>query len=232
MPPSIWVDDPDSGVRDYTERCTNAGRMVGPDDRELKWFEQWGKNVDTRKVIMDVLKGRLELDWPQNYKALIILGKMPEGELEGLEEKLGKLADSAQTVEGFKHIKELAKPLHEKAKAGLAKKEEEEMKKKQAAIQAMWGGLWANDGYTAPALQYGGWKGWPYPYDAPPGIARAAAAQWPGKPPDGWIPTAITALPQIHPFSRTAYYAIRPEAPDTPKPPSNWTVYVGIGPNP
>ncbi|OCF61822.1 hypothetical protein L486_01484 [Kwoniella mangroviensis CBS 10435] len=252
MPFSPWVNDTESMVRDYVEKETNGNRQTGPGDNELAHFERWAKNDDFKKVIMDVLKARLELDWPHNYKALTILGKMPEGELEGLVEKLGKLADSAQTVEGFKFIKELAKPLHEKAKAALAKKEEEEMKKKQADIQAMWGGLWANDGYITPTLQYGGYMGWPYPYNAPPGIARAAMAEWPGKPPDGWSPYVIMrrAAPtsagalypyiydpwpktyNIYPMSRTGYYATQPEQKDTPKPPSNWTVYVGIGPNP
>ncbi|WRT69754.1 uncharacterized protein IL334_006745 [Kwoniella shivajii] len=230
---SPWLANPEGMVRDHAEKLTNGNKDVGPDDNELWWIEKWGKDDDERKIIMEVIKSRIELDWPYNYKALLLLGKMPEGELSDLEEKLGKFADSPQTVTGAKHLKEVSKPLHEKAKAAKAKKEEEEMKKRQEAIMGMWGGLWANNGYTAPALQYGGYMGWPYPYAAPPGIAKAASMEWPGKPPEGWSPTSITALPQIYPFSRTGYYAIQPEPPkDAGKPPSPWSVYVGIGPKP
>ncbi|WWC92853.1 uncharacterized protein L201_007814 [Kwoniella dendrophila CBS 6074] len=231
---SPWISNPQGMVRDLAEAMTNGNRDLGPSDDELGWIEGWGKKEGERKIIMEVIKSRIELGWPYNYKALLLLGKMPESELGGLEEKLGKLADSAQSVVGFKSIKELAKPLWEKAKAELAKKEEEEMKKKQAAIQAMWGGLWANDSYQQPTLQqYGGFMGWPYPYAAPPGVARNAYGNWSGKPPEEWSQTPVTALPQVSPFSRTGYYAIQPEPPQSSgKPPSSVSVYVGIGPKP
>ncbi|WWC73643.1 uncharacterized protein I206_107615 [Kwoniella pini CBS 10737] len=233
MSSSPWLMDAEAMVRDFTEKRTDGSRELQPSDDDLRWFAEWAKKDDERKIIMDILKSRLELSWPANYKALVVLSAMPEAELVGLEEKLGKLAESVPPIEGAKYIKEAAKPLHEKAKAAMAEKEAEEMAKKQAAIQAMWGGLWANDAYHAPALQYGGYMGWPYPYAMPPGVARAPAAEWPGKPPEGWTPVPITALPQIYPFSRTGYYAIQPEPPkDIPKPPDPWSVYVGVGPRP
>ncbi|WWC65902.1 uncharacterized protein I303_108524 [Kwoniella dejecticola CBS 10117] len=233
MSSSPWLTDYDALIRDYTERRTDGSREVGPGDDELGRLAEWAKQDDKRKIIMDILKGRLDLSWPANYKALTVLSVMPEAELVGLEEKLGKLADSAPPIEGAKYIKEAAKPLHEKAKAAIAAKDAEESAKKQAAIAAMWGGLWANDAYHAPALQYGGYMGWPYPYAMPPGVARGPAAEWPGKPPEGWSPVQITALPQIYPFSRTGYYALQPEpSKDIPKPTDAWSVYVGVGPKP
>ncbi|WVF68510.1 hypothetical protein IAT40_003277 [Kwoniella sp. CBS 6097] len=228
---SPLITNPEGAIRDFAEAMTNGNRDIGPDDRELGWLEEWAKNEAYLKVIMEVIKARIELNWPYNYKALLILGKMPAGELVGLAEKLGKLNDAPATMEGAKHLKELAKPLNEKAKAEIAKKEEADAKAKQEAIQAMWGGLWANNSYTAPALQSAGWMGWPYPYSVPPGVARGAMGEWAGKPPDGWKPTPITALPQIYPFSRTGYYGLQPEPPkDAPKAPVPMEVYVNLGP--
>lgn len=52
-------------------------------------------------------------------------------------------------VVGAKHIKKIAKPILERSAKEKKQKEDEGAKKKQEAITAMWGGLWANDGYTA-----------------------------------------------------------------------------------
>ncbi|WVR08006.1 hypothetical protein IAU60_005050 [Kwoniella sp. DSM 27419] len=224
------ISDPEGAIRDFVEALTNGNRDVGPDERELMWIEEWAKTESYRKVIIEVLKARIDLAWPYNYKTLQLLGKMPASTLADFADKLSKLADSAQTVTGFKHLKELAKPLHEKAKAEVAKKEEEEATKRQEAIMAMWGGLWTNAAHVPAAIQSAGWGGWPYPHTSPPGV-QYLGSQWAGKPPDDWKPTPITSLPQVYPFSRTGYYGLQPEPlKNLPPPTSLWTVHVGLRP--
>ncbi|KAK8849723.1 hypothetical protein IAR55_005058 [Kwoniella newhampshirensis] len=229
-----FIANPEGAIRDMAEHDTNGDSDLGPDDTHLNWYETWAKDEESRKIIMDVIKARLELQWPYNYKALLLLAKMPDSEIVNLHEKLGKLADSPDSVKGAKYLKELAKPLLEKAKAEIAKKEEEEGKKKQEAIMAMWGGLWANNNFAPSALQVGGYLGWPYPYTMPPGTV-AHLGGWNGKPPDGWNPTPITALPQVYPFSRTGYYGLQSDPrntwPDVSSPPQGWWVHVGTCPH-
>ncbi|OXC83540.1 hypothetical protein J005_04376 [Cryptococcus neoformans] len=177
-----FVSNPEGAIRDMTEHDTNHMRDVGPDDSRLAWYEEWGKTESYQKVIMEVLKARLELSWPYNYKALMILAKMPDPAIASLHEQLGKLTDAADSVVGAEHIKKIAKPILERSVKEKKKKEDEAAKKKQEAIAAMWGGLWANDGYTAPAIATNGWAGWPYPYPMPPGVAAQMMAGWKGHP--------------------------------------------------
>ena len=180
------VSNPEGAIRDFVEHCTNGDRTNLCDANQLEWFKEWAKNDDYRKLIMEVLKVRLDLGWPYNYKALDILAMMPPGELVSVADKLGKLGEG--TGEGHAEFKKLVKPLLEKVKAEQGKQEAEAMKAKEAAVLAMWGGIWANDGYRQPQLAAGGWGGYPYPYSAagiPPGIAPPPI-QWHSKAPEGW----------------------------------------------
>lgn len=204
------VSNPEGAIRDFVEHCTNGDRTSLCDANQLEWFKEWAKNDEYRKLIMGVLKTRLDLGWPYNYKALDILAVMPPSELLPLAEKLGKLAEGSG--EGSAEVKKLAKPLVEKGKAEAAKAEAEEMKKKEAAVLAMWGGMWANDGYKHPQLAAGGWGGFPYPYSAA-GIAPGVApppVEWQSKAPAGWqpyvylppgYPGAVPIIPYPPPWS-------------------------------
>ncbi|WVO17178.1 hypothetical protein L204_104870 [Cryptococcus depauperatus] len=228
--PSTMTNNPQGVIRDMTTSDTNAAPDVGPDDSRLAWYEDWGKNEEYCKIIMDVLKSRLALEWPYNYKALLILGKMPVGAIVTVHDQVAKLADVADAVRGAEHLKKLAKPIFEKSSAEKKKQEDEANKKKAEAITAMWGGLWTNNSYTAPALASAGWNGWPYPYPMPPGVAEQLASQWKGKNPEGWQPAPITALPQVYPFSRTAYYGLSPNKESAP--PGSKPAVVSVNLNP
>ncbi|XAO26256.1 hypothetical protein I312_105091 [Cryptococcus bacillisporus CA1280] len=157
------------------------------------------------------IRDMTEHDTNHTPEALMILAKMPNSAIVTLHEQLGKLADAADWVVGAKHIKKIAKPILERSAKEKKQKEDEEAKKKQEAITAMWGGLWANDGYTALEIATNSWTRWPYPYPIPPGVAAQMTASWKGKGPEGWQPAPITALPQDYPFWRTGFYGLRPE---------------------
>lgn len=174
-----------------TEHDANHTPEAGPDVSRFAWHEEGGKTESYQKVIMEVLKARLELSWPYNYKALMILSKMPNSAIVALHEQLRKLADAADSVVGAKHIKKIAKPILERSAKEKKQKEDEEAKKKQDAITAMWGGLWANDGYTALEMATNNWTSWPYPYPMPPGVAAQTMASWKGKGPKGWQPYVL-----------------------------------------
>lgn len=163
---------------------------------DLKCLEDWGKDESHRKIIMEVIKSRLDLPWPHNYKALDVLSVMPLGELVGLIDKIKAFSESANTVEGGAELKKLAKPILTKAEEEKKKVEEEEMKKKQEAITAMWGGLWANDPARANGgLAAAGWYGWQYPYQVVPGVPAQAGVGWNTKAPEGWSPYVLAPVP-------------------------------------
>lgn len=189
------IQNPEGAIRDFVEYSTNGDRHSLCDANQLEWFKEWAKNDDYRKLIMEVLKVRLDLGWPYNYKALDILAVMPVGEIISVNDKLVKLGEGSG--EGNVEIKKLVKPLLEKVKTEQGKLEIEEMKKKEAAVLAMWGGIWANDGYRYPQLAAGGWGGFPYPYSAAgiaPGIAPPPV-EWQSKAPEGWQPYVIIPIP-------------------------------------
>jgi len=106
-------------------------------------------------------------------------------------------------------IKKLIKPISEKIKVELGKQEVEEMKKKEEAVMAMWGGMWANNGFVQPQLAQQGWGGWPYPYSAAgiaPGVPHPQV-EWKSKAPEGWQPyvyfsdqTGLVSHPYPFPF--------------------------------
>jgi hypothetical protein len=201
------IQNPEGAIRDFVEHCTNGDRTSLCDANQLKWFEEWAKNDDYRKIIMDVLKTRLDLGWPYAYKALDILAVMPAGELVGLNDKITKLNEG--TGEGSAENKKLIKPMLEKIKGEIGKQEAEEMKKKEEAVMAMWGGMWANNGFVQPQLAQQGWGGVPYPYSAAgivPGVPHPQV-EWKSKAPEGWQPyvyfseqTGVVSHPYPFPF--------------------------------
>lgn len=195
------VSNPEGAIRDFVEHCTNGDRTSLCDANQLEWFKEWAKNDDYRKLIMAVLKSRLDLGWPYNYKALDLLAVMPSSELLPLNDQLAKLADSGGGGEGSAEVKKLAKPLVDKVKAEQGKQEAEEMKKKEEAVLAMWGGMWANNGGGYPQLAAAGWGGYPYPYAAagiPPEVAPAPV-EWKSKAPEGWQPYVHLSTPNPAP---------------------------------
>ncbi|RXK37961.1 hypothetical protein M231_04747 [Tremella mesenterica] len=190
--------DPSSFVRDHLTRITggNSHETFGPQD---DWFiDELMKHDDHKKIIYEVCKERLGLGWPYCYKAMQVLEHAPNPDLLQFTDALNKLNESAATVLGSAEIKKKAKPLLDKAKSEAAKKEAEEAKKKQEAIAHMWGGMWANDGYKAPALYNAGWQGFPWPYvNMPPGVQAAAQVDWNSKAPAGW--NSYVLLPVVTP---------------------------------
>lgn len=168
--------------------------------REMKILEDFVKNEEYKKVILEVIKARLELGWPYNYKALDVLSLVDPGDLLPLLDSISKLHESPPGTEGGPELKKLAKPLVEKANGEKAKQEEEAAKKQQEAIAAMWGGLWHNAPPAQAPVHAAGWT-WAYPWAGPPGVAAAGAAvpAWNGVPPEGWTPWVLTPVPMPAP---------------------------------
>ncbi len=169
---------------------------------DLKWLEEWGKIEDYRKIILEVVKARLDLAWPYNYKALDVLAVMPTTVLPGFKDQLTKIADLPGSTLGAVELKKAVKPLLEKAKEEQGKLDEADFKAKQAAIAEMWGGLWANQPGQGVAYNYPmGTPGFynPYLQWQPPRVAQAAAAAWAGKPPEGWQPWVLNPVPSAPP---------------------------------
>lgn len=193
---SPLVVDPMGAIRDYTEHATNADPKQLCDVWALKCLEDWAKDDAYRKVIIEVISSRLDLPWPHNYKALDILGVMPLGSTLELYDKVKALAEAPSSVVGGAELKKLAKPLADKADEERKKQEEQEMNKRQAAIAAMWGGLWADNATNAPAgLTAAGFYGWQYPYQVVPGVPAQAPVQWTSKAPEGWTPYVLAPVP-------------------------------------
>ena len=162
----------------------------------LENLEDWGKDENRRKIILEVLKARLDLPWPQNYKAIDVLNVMPAGSLVDFIDKLKTFAESPNTVVGATELKKIAKPVLEKAENEKKKTEEEEMKKRQEAIASMWGGLWADNLVKAPgALASAGFYGWQYPYQVVPGVQAQSSVTWQSKAPEGWTPYVLAPVP-------------------------------------
>lgn len=190
--------DPTGAVRDFAEHACNGDRKQLCTVWDLKCLEDWGKDEAHRKVIMEAVKSRLDLSWPYNYKALDVLSVMPVSEMLGVIDKLKALAESPNTVEGGAELKKMAKPIYDKAVAEGKKVEEEEMKKKQEAITAMWGGIWANTNQQLKAqgaLGMAGWGGWQYPYQVVPGVPAQAGVEWSSNAPNGWQSYVMAPIP-------------------------------------
>jgi len=194
--PSPFIVDPEGAIRDFTEHATNADRHRLCDVWDLQCLEDWGKDESHRNVIMTVLKSRLDLPWPYNYKALDVLAVMPLSEAVSVADKLKSLSETPASVEGAAEIKKSVKPLLAKVEAEKQRLEEEDMKKKHEAISAMWGGLWANDHARPPgALAAAGWHGWQYPYQVVPGVPAQAHVGWASNAPKGWSPYVMASVP-------------------------------------
>jgi hypothetical protein len=181
--------DPASGLRDYIERALSADRRTMCSEADRLNIAEWSKVESNRKVIMEVIKSRLDLGWPYSYKALDLLSIMPLAELIPLHDKLKAFNDSANTVEGHSDLKKAAKPLLDKVEGEKKKIEEEEVKKKQEAILQMWGGLWTNEAGKTGVTPWGGYQ---YPYQVVPGVPAQAGVPWMGQPPSGWQPWVLT----------------------------------------
>jgi hypothetical protein len=105
----------------------------------LAYVKQWAESEDAAKAIMSVLSGRLDEAWPCNYKALDMLSSVPDGSLIDIISKLTGLTQ--RTGEEGKNLKALAEPLLKKAKGAKDKADAEAAKKREAAVQNIWGGL-------------------------------------------------------------------------------------------
>jgi hypothetical protein len=201
------VVSPTEAIRDYAEHVISGDRRAMCSEAAKKNLEEWAKNDEYRKAIMGVLKARLELPWPYNYKALDILACMPAAEVADCLALVTKLHESAGAVEGAQHLKAISKGLVEGGKKEKDRVEEEEAKKRMAAVAEMWGGLWTNQPGAATGQQVmhqqNGWGGWPYPYRTmPPGVAAPGAGmapgpEWQGKAPEGWTPWVIAPVPIV-----------------------------------
>lgn len=147
------------------------------------------QDENKRKIILEVLKARLDLGWPYNYKSLDIMAYLPPDYLVPMLDKLSEFAAPPQSVVGATQLKEVAGRFIEKVKAEKAKKEAEDFDKQQKEIAAMWSGLWAN---RPSAPVYPGHVFFPntaqqpvpYPY-VPPGLS-CPPVTWASKAPEGW----------------------------------------------
>jgi len=128
------VIDPVAAIRDFAEHATGGDSRQLATANELRSMEEWGKVEDYRKVILEVIKARLDLPWPYSYKALDILAVMPVTSLMGFTEQLKKLSALPTSVLGAAEVKKAAAPLLGKAKAEKAKVDEADAKAKQEAV--------------------------------------------------------------------------------------------------
>lgn len=178
-----------AAVKEYVQVTTND-TDAEPDATQLALIETWLGDKDYEKEIIGVLQERLEHDWPFNYKALVVCGKLKDAQLIDLIDKLTPLTKLSNAAQGATHIKKLAKPLFDKGNKAKSAKEAEEAKKRQDAIMQMWGGLWHNQPQERPPTLTFPMSavppGWSWPYSSnPPGYAPATSP-WVGKGPDGW----------------------------------------------
>jgi hypothetical protein len=135
------VVNPSEAIRDYAEHVISGDRRQMCSEVQKKHLEDWAKNDEYRKSIMVVIKARLELPWPYKYKALDILSVMPVSDIADCLPLIQKLNESATSVEGAQHLKTMSKGSLEKGKKEKDRVEEEDAKKKMAAVAEMWGGL-------------------------------------------------------------------------------------------
>ena len=173
------------------------------DSRAIEWFKTWSEHPNQRKVIMDVIKDRLDFGWPYNYKSLDLLSIMPTTELTPLADKLKGFSESAASVIGSAELRKISKPLVDKVNVEIRKAEEEDARKRQDAITALWGGLWANHIGQPVPRQMPGWDGWQWSWDAvPSGVAPPGQTQGSGRSPEGWQPWVFTPYPTYSPTVR------------------------------
>ncbi|WVQ75571.1 hypothetical protein IAR50_005198 [Cryptococcus sp. DSM 104548] len=199
--PDMWRDNPQGAIRDLMERETSSSPCR---PNHLSDMGPYIKNADWLKTIMSVLKIRLTCEWPQNYKAILYLEKMPAAELAGVHDELKKMVEAREKEElrGYQVFQGQAKALLDKAGAEKKKKDEADEKKKYEEMWKKHGGM-----------PFSGWAGWPYPPPGglPSGIAAKWAGEYPTKGPEGFSQTPASYVPPEYPYSRSFYYAGRPE---------------------
>lgn len=180
-------------IRELVEHALSGDLGAMCETPMLVTFEKWAAdNSNARKVIMEVVKARLDMGWPYDYKALDLLGVMPLAELVGLSDKLKVISETPSSTTGSSELKKIAKPLLDKAMAELRRQEDEEARKKQEAITAMWGGLWANEIGRPAAASGNGWDPWPSSNGPVLGGGMAQAkGQRIGQGAEGWQPWVI-----------------------------------------
>ena len=200
IPPSShpMVINPEGAVRDFAEHVLSGDRKNMCTERDAAIIADWCKNDDYKKTIIEVIKARIDLPWPYNYKTLDLLAACPLEMAVELLDKVKGLAEAAGSVEGSAHLHKTGKALLDMAEKEKAKMDEDEAKKRQKAIMAMWGGLWANNGYKVPgALAQAGWGGWQYPYQmvGPPGVPAQGNVEWKSNAPEGWQGYVLAPVP-------------------------------------
>ena len=207
LTPSAWVVNPQNALRDYIEHAISPDRRTMCDKHQLSLIESWARDDPNRSTILEVVRSRLDLGWPYNYKALDVLSVLPVGSIMDLEARIASLADAPATMEGHSELKKIAKPLVEKIKGEKAKREEIEAKDRQTQIQAMWGGMWANQLGQQHHQPYGAYQPWTTPASVPVQMAQAPPQHRP--PPsqdlgsgavDGWNSWVLVPVP--NPISR------------------------------
>ncbi|ODN95799.1 hypothetical protein L198_04417 [Cryptococcus wingfieldii CBS 7118] len=178
-PPTLnpWRDNPQGFVRDWVELDTNSDNIR---PNHISKVEQWTKHPDWLKVIMSVLKDRLGCEWPQNYKAIMYLEKVPEAELAGVHDDLKKIVDAGDSLRGHEHFKEQAKALYEKAKVQKKKADVAAEKKKYEEMMKKFGGM--------PYSGWAGWAGAPPVAGAYPGGQQQYMALYQRPSPYGYYP--------------------------------------------
>lgn len=181
----------ETAVRDYTLSITDSS-LYSSGEPQIGHLNRFAEDEDLRKIIVDVLSARLDLEWPHNYKALEVAGALAPKALIKQLPKLEKLCTPANGVYGQVEIRTICKPLYDKVKK--AKKDEDDEKKKKAdeAIMGMWGGLWHNqkpkDVPATISFPVSGYPPhWEHPFPFHPPAAPTTSA-WQGRPPAGWKP--------------------------------------------
>ncbi|GMK55086.1 hypothetical protein CspeluHIS016_0201420 [Cutaneotrichosporon spelunceum] len=204
----------EEGLRSLVQLFTTGDDQSLAETQQIKTLATLAKDESKRKIILEILKGRLALDWPYNYRALDILFYFEPEHLIGLLDDISKYANPADGVWGGEHLKAVTNTFIDKVKAAKAKKEAEEFDKKQQEIMAMWGPLWTNQP-AAPVypghlfFPHTASQPVPYPY-VPPGLGCPPVA-WSSSAPVGWTSTKVKPPPAHTPFSRVTFHALQPD---------------------
>ncbi|BEJ12410.1 hypothetical protein CspHIS471_0208700 [Cutaneotrichosporon sp. HIS471] len=221
----------EEGLRSLVQLYTGGDDAAGlADAQQIEALVTLAKDESKRKIILEILKGRLALDWPYNYRALDILSNLEPEHLIGLLDDISKYASPAAGVLGDEHLKTVTNSFIEKVKAARAKKEADEFDKKQKEMMAVWGPLWTNQP-AAPVypahlfFPHTASQPVPYPY-VPPGL-NCPPVTWSSRAPEGWTSwvlhvalvnrTQVEPPPSHTPFSRVTFHALQPDPPKDSK---------------
>ncbi|CAK9784544.1 hypothetical protein CC85DRAFT_299990 [Cutaneotrichosporon oleaginosum] len=180
----------EEGVKSYIQWFTNDDQtrdLAHPGD--IQNIVSLAKDEGKRKIILEVLKSRLGLGWPYNYRALDILSNLDPTYLIGMLDDISKFASPAAGVFGGEQLKLVTNTFIDKVKAAKKKKEDDELAKKHAEMMAMWGPLFTNEPakpvYPAHLFfPHTASRPVPYPY-VPPGL-NCPPVTWANTAPEGW----------------------------------------------